>query len=108
MTHFTEFGEYLTSGEAEALAVLLEAGEHTAHALLAVGAARREGASELLSAAGLGHTEPVLSTAVLRAIAGAKAVHRQMIPVWTMPGNEATIGHLRVSSTASSARRGFR
>ena len=31
---------------------------------------------------------------MLRAIAGAKAVHRELIPVWTMPGNEATIGHL--------------
>lgn len=32
--------------------------------------------------------------AVLRAIAGAKSVHRELIPVWTMPGNEATVGHL--------------
>ena len=60
----------------------------------ATSAARREHAAELLKRVGLGHTEPVLSAAVLRAIAGAKSVHRQLIPVWTMPGNEATIGHL--------------
>ncbi len=94
MSQFAELGEYLTSGEAKAIAALLEAGEHTAHALLEVGASRRERAAELLAAAGLGHKEPALSTAVLRAIAGAKAVHRELIPVWTMPGNEATIGHL--------------
>ncbi|GJO02310.1 hypothetical protein NJB18091_37050 [Mycobacterium marinum] len=94
MTYFAELGEYLTSGEAEALAVLLDAGEHTAHALLAVSTARRERAAELLKAAGLGHGDPILSTAVLRAIAGAKAVHHQLVPVWTMPGNEATIGYL--------------
>jgi len=94
MTHFAELGAYLTSTEADALAVLLAAGEHTAHALLAVAAGRREHAAELLAAAGLGHTEPALSAAVLRAIAGAKTVHRQLIPVWTMPGNEAKIGHL--------------
>ena len=32
--------------------------------------------------------------AVLRAIAGAKSAHRDLVPVWTMPGNEATVGHL--------------
>ncbi|ABL80564.1 MULTISPECIES: DISARM system phospholipase D-like protein DrmC [unclassified Nocardioides] len=31
---------------------------------------------------------------VLRAIAGAKSVHRDLTPVWTMPGNEAKVGHL--------------
>jgi phosphatidylserine/phosphatidylglycerophosphate/cardiolipin synthase-like enzyme len=87
-------GEFLTATEAEALAVRLEAGEHTVHALRSVSATRRERATELLTGAGLGHTEPALSTAVLRAIAGAKSVHRDLVPVWTMPGNEATIGHL--------------
>lgn len=91
---FTALGEYLTAHEAEALAVLLEVGEHTAHALRSVGAARRERVATLMTAAGLGHTAPTLSAAVLRAIAGAKSVHRQHIPVWTMPGNEATLGHL--------------
>lgn len=31
---------------------------------------------------------------VLRAITGAKAVLRDLTPVWTMPGNEANTGHL--------------
>jgi phosphatidylserine/phosphatidylglycerophosphate/cardiolipin synthase-like enzyme len=48
----------------------------------------------LLKAAGISHTTPELSMAVLRAIAGAKSVHRDLVPVWTMPGNEATVGHL--------------
>ena len=91
---FTALGEYLTASEAEALAALLATGEHTAHALQAVSSARRERAAELLVGAGLGHTEPARSAAVLRAIAGAKAVRPQLVPVWTMPGNEATIGHL--------------
>jgi phosphatidylserine/phosphatidylglycerophosphate/cardiolipin synthase-like enzyme len=91
---FAALGDYLTTGEAEGMAVLLEAGEHTAHALRAVSAARRERVSEILTGAGLGHAQPALSVAVLRAIAGAKSVHRQLVPVWTMPGNEATIGHL--------------
>lgn len=94
MNPFAALGEYLTASEAEGLAVLFEVGEHTAHALQAVGAARRERAAELLTVAGLGHTEPALATAVLRAIAGAKSVHRELVPVWTMPGNEATAGHL--------------
>lgn len=87
-------GAYLTAAEAEGLAVLLSAGEHTMHALSAVGAARRGHASELLKAAGISHAAPELSVAVLRGIAGAKSVHRELVPVWTMPGNEATIGHL--------------
>jgi phosphatidylserine/phosphatidylglycerophosphate/cardiolipin synthase-like enzyme len=90
----TELGAFLTAREAEGLAVLLGAGEHTAHALQSVSVARRERASELLKAAGISHTTPELSMAVLRAIAGAKPVHRDLVPVWTMPGNEATVGHL--------------
>ncbi|MGX6511633.1 DISARM system phospholipase D-like protein DrmC [Rhodococcus sp. SJ-2] len=91
---FGALGEYLTANEAVGLAVLLESGEHTAHALRSINAARRERVASLLSGAGLGHAEPALSAAVLRAVAGAKAVHRQLVPVWTMPGNEATDGHL--------------
>jgi phosphatidylserine/phosphatidylglycerophosphate/cardiolipin synthase-like enzyme len=91
---FAALGEYLTANEAEGLAVLLEAGEHTAHALHSVSAARREHVAKRLTDAGLSHTDPALSAAVLRAVAGAKSVHRQLIPAWTMPGNEANIGHL--------------
>jgi phosphatidylserine/phosphatidylglycerophosphate/cardiolipin synthase-like enzyme len=91
---FTALGEYLTAGEAEGLAALLEAGEHTVHALTWVSPTRRDHAAELMKRAGLGHEQPALSVAVLRAIAGAKSVHRELVPVWTMPGNEATVGHL--------------
>jgi phosphatidylserine/phosphatidylglycerophosphate/cardiolipin synthase-like enzyme len=87
-------GAFLTANEAKALAVLFEAGEHTVHALQSVSAARREYAGELLSNAGLGHTDPAQSVGVLWGIAGAKSVHRELVPVWTMPGNEATTGHL--------------
>jgi phosphatidylserine/phosphatidylglycerophosphate/cardiolipin synthase-like enzyme len=89
-----QLGEYLTATEAEGLAVLLDAGEHTVHALSSVSSARRQRASELLKTAGIGHTTPQLSVALLRAIVGAKSAHRDLVPVWTMPGNEATIGHL--------------
>ena len=91
---FAALGEYLTAGEAEGLAALLEAGEHTVHALGWVSPARRDHAAELIKRAGLGHEQPALSVAVLRAIAGAKSVHHELVPVWTMPGNEATVGHL--------------
>jgi phosphatidylserine/phosphatidylglycerophosphate/cardiolipin synthase-like enzyme len=86
--------EYLTATEAEGLAVLFDAGEHTTHALASVSPSRRERAAELLKAAGIGHSTPGLSVAVLRGIAGAKSAHRDLVPVWTVPGNEATIGHL--------------
>ncbi|MGA5464443.1 DISARM system phospholipase D-like protein DrmC [Mycobacterium sp. NPDC050041] len=89
-----ELGEYLTVTEAESLAVLIGAGAHTAHALASVSPARREQVSEFLKAAELGHAEPALSVAVLRGIAGAKSAYRDLVPVWTMPGNEATTGHL--------------
>lgn len=89
-----QLGEYLTATEAESLAVLIAAGEHITHALASVSHARRERAAKLLAAAKIGHTSPEVAAAVLRGIAGAKAVHRDLIPVWTMPGNEATTGHL--------------
>lgn len=89
-----QLGEYLTATEADGLAVLLDAGEHTAHALASISPTRRDRAAELLKAAELGHTAPELSVAVLRGIAGAKSAYRGLVPVWTMPGNEATVGHL--------------
>ena len=91
---FAALGEYLTAGEAEGLASLLGAGEHSVHALAGVSPSRRGYAAELMQQAGLGHEQPALSVAVLRAIAGAKSVHHELVPVWTMPGNEATTGHL--------------
>lgn len=87
-------GEFLTAQEAIGLATLLEARQHTTHALREVNAARREEAKRLMVAAGLGHTDLDRSLAVLHAIAGAKAVRHDLTPVWTMPGNEANVGHL--------------
>jgi phosphatidylserine/phosphatidylglycerophosphate/cardiolipin synthase-like enzyme len=48
----------------------------------------------LLIAAGLGHQQADLTCALLRAIGGAKSIQRDLVPVWTMPGNEAETGHL--------------
>lgn len=91
---FAALGEYLTASEAEALAVQFDNGHHIIKALAAISSARRESAKELLSAAGLDHTDAVRVVAMLRAIAGAKSVHRDLTPVWTMPGNESKVGHL--------------
>lgn len=91
---FEALGEFLTAKEAIGLAVVLESGQHTTHALREVNAARREKAKRLLVAAGLGHIDLDRSLVVLHAIAGAKAVRHDLIPVWTMPGNEASVGHL--------------
>lgn len=87
-------GEFLTASEAEALAVQFQHGRHTTQALAVVNAARRDEARALLSAANIGHATGEMATGVLLAIAGAKSVHRDLTPVWTMPGNEASIGHL--------------
>jgi phosphatidylserine/phosphatidylglycerophosphate/cardiolipin synthase-like enzyme len=76
------------------MAAMLAAGEHVKRALLEVNASRREHVRELMATAGLGHQEADMAVAVLRGIAGAKAVQRDLTPVWTMPGNEADIGHL--------------
>lgn len=91
---YTALGQYLTASEAEALAVQFDNGQHVIKALGAINSGRRAGAKELLAAAGLDHADSARATAVLRGIAGAKSVHRDSIPVWTMPGNEAKIGHL--------------
>jgi phosphatidylserine/phosphatidylglycerophosphate/cardiolipin synthase-like enzyme len=87
-------GEYLTATEAIGIAALLAAGQHTSHALREVNTARRERAKELLAAAGISHADLDHSLAVLHAIAGAKSMRNDLTPVWTMPGNEATVGHL--------------
>ena len=91
---FTALGEFLTASEAEGIPVKLAAGHHVNKALGAVSTSRREKTRALLAAAGLGHTNVERSVGVLHAVAGAKAVHRDVTPVWTMPGNEAKIGHL--------------
>ncbi len=91
---YAALGEFLTGSEAEALAAQFAAGQHTAKALAVVNVARREGAKVLLAAAGLGHVDGDRAAGVLQAIKGAKSVHRDLTPVWTMPGNEAQVGHL--------------
>jgi phosphatidylserine/phosphatidylglycerophosphate/cardiolipin synthase-like enzyme len=91
---FAALGEYLTASEAGALAVQFDSGQHIIKALAAINSARREDAREMLATAGLDHADGVRAAAVLRAIAGAKSVHRDLTPVWTMPGNEAKVGHL--------------
>lgn len=91
---YEALGEYLTASEAIGIATVLAAGQHTSHALREVNAARRERAKALLLAASLGHANLESAIAVLRAIAGAKSVRHDLTPVWTMPGNEASTGHL--------------
>lgn len=91
---FEALGEFLTAQEAIGLAVLLGAGQHTSLALREISQSRREDAKKLLADAGLGHADVDRSVAVLHAIAGAKAIRSDLTPVWTMPGNEATVGHL--------------
>jgi phosphatidylserine/phosphatidylglycerophosphate/cardiolipin synthase-like enzyme len=87
-------GSFLTAREATGMAALLAAGQHTSVALHEINASRREEAKALLGAAGLGHLDVERTVSVLRAIAGAKAANREFTPVWTMPGNEANVGHL--------------
>ncbi len=91
---FASLGKFLTASEAEALAARFTAGQHTITALTVVNAARRGEAKKLLTEAGLSHEDWARASGVLRAIAGAKALNRDLTPVWTMPGNEAKVGHL--------------
>jgi phosphatidylserine/phosphatidylglycerophosphate/cardiolipin synthase-like enzyme len=76
------------------MAAMLASGQHVSKALREVGSARRGEAKALMAAAGLDHDNAQLAVAVLVAIAGAKATQRELTPVWTMPGNEAEVGHL--------------
>jgi phosphatidylserine/phosphatidylglycerophosphate/cardiolipin synthase-like enzyme len=89
-----DLGSFLTATEAARLALQIQTGQHTIAALSEIAVARREAVKRLLSTAGLGHTDPARTVSVLRAIAGAKSVLRELTPVWTMPGNEANTGHL--------------
>lgn len=91
---FVALGEFLTAGEAEVLAVQIASGRRVGRALEAIHPSRREHVGSLLAAAALSDADADRAAAVLYAIWGAKSVHRDLTPVWTMPGNEATIGHL--------------
>ncbi|GAA4301193.1 hypothetical protein GCM10023162_02270 [Klenkia terrae] len=89
-----DLGGYFTGAEARALAAGFAGGRHITQVLTAVDSARRTQGGQLLAAAGLNHTTADLAVAVLTAVAGAKGSDRKVTPVWTMPGNEATVGHL--------------
>lgn len=89
-----ELGAFLTAGEARGLAIRFAADQHTVKALGAVNSARRAEIKRLLAAADLSHADSARAAQVLHAIAGAKSIHRDLTPVWTMPGNEARVGRL--------------
>lgn len=89
-----ELGSFLTATEAERLALQFETGTPVSVAVREIAISRREQAKEMLAASGLGPSDRERSASVLRAIAGAKTVLRELTPVWTMPGNEANTGHL--------------
>ena len=89
-----DLGSFLTATEAERLALQFETGTPVSVAVREITISRREQAKELLAASGFGSGDRERTTSVLRAIAGAKTVLRELTPVWTMPGNEANTGHL--------------
>lgn len=91
---YESLGKFLTASEAEALAVQFAYGQHTVKALAVVNPARRGEAKQLLADVGISHEDGARAAGVLRAISGAKSLNRDLTPVWTMPGNEAKIGHL--------------
>lgn len=91
---FAELGSFLTATEAERLVSRFENGAPLTVAVLEIAMSRREQVKSLLSAAELGPARPDCTISVLRAIVGAKTVLRELTPVWTMPGNEASTGHL--------------
>ena len=89
-----DLGRILTATEAERLAIQFETGTPVSIAVREIAVSRREQVKELLNASGFGPSDPERTVSVLRAIAGAKSVLRELTPVWTMPGNEANTGHL--------------
>lgn len=91
---FVDLGSYLTGDEARGVAALLDSGANADQALNEVAKARRSQVRSLLTAAGLGLADVPRTVAVLGAIAGAKAARKNSTLVWTMPGNEANVGHL--------------
>lgn len=89
-----ELGSFLTSTEAARLALQFETGTPVSIAVREIALARRGRVRELLDVSGVGPSDLDRTTSILRAIAGAKAVQRELTPVWTMPGNGAITGHL--------------
>lgn len=91
---FAELGRFLAATEAERLAVAFESGAPLGIAIREIAISRRAQAKELLVAAEVGSDDRTRTVSVLRSIAGAKKVLRELTPVWTMPGHEASTGHL--------------
>lgn len=89
-----DLGSFLTSTEAERLAIQFEAGTPVTIAVQEIASSRRERVKDLLAASGLSSSDQERAVSVLRAVAGAKSVMRELTPVWTMPGHEARTGHL--------------
>lgn len=89
-----ELGSFLSATEAERLALQFEIGTPVSVAVREIAMSRREQVKELVAAAGFGPSDRERAVSVLRAIAGAKTVLRELTPVWTMPGNEANTGRL--------------
>lgn len=89
-----ELGSFLTATEAERLALQFETGTPVSVVLREIAISRREQVKELIAASGFSPSDRERAVSVLRAIAGAKTVLRELTPVWTMPGNEANTGHL--------------
>lgn len=90
----TALGAFLTSYEAERLALVLANGGTTIEALREINRTRRPEVTYLLKNTGLGHHRLETSLAVLRAIAGARSVRTTLTPVWTMPSPESNTGRL--------------
>jgi len=90
----TVLGSVLTATEAERLAMQFESGAPASVAVREIALSRRERVKELMAACGLGSADRERTVSVLRAVAGAKSALRELTPVWTMPGNEASTGHL--------------
>lgn len=91
-------GAFLTSGEGDAVAARLSAGESFTSAVSAIDSSRRPEAAELIGAAGLRHAPEVL-IAVLRGIAGARSGETGVGTLWTMPGHLAQTSPLTTSLT---------
>lgn len=90
----TDLGSFLTATEAERLAMQFDSGAPVSIAVREITMSRRETVRALLAAANLGSADLDRTVSVLRAVAGAKTALRELTPVWTMPGNEASTGHL--------------
>lgn len=89
-----ELGSFLTATEAERLAMQFGTGTPVSVAVREIAISRREHVREMLEASEIAPSDRERAVSVLRAIAGAKTLLRELTPVWTMPGNEANTGHL--------------